>query len=154
MGFRFRKSIKAGPLKINMSKSGIGYSVGTKGARITKTAKGKTRVSANIPGTGVSYSTSVGKKRRSGSAQKGGGGILIKGFLLVVAAMFLIAIVDKFKGFFIAAVVIGAIVFCVVTYRKRKNIVNAEDLPAANDVPGEEALEEVHPQVSNINFNS
>ena len=55
MGFRFRKSIKAGPFRVNLSKSGIGYSVGTKGLRFTKKAGGGTRTTASIPGTGISY---------------------------------------------------------------------------------------------------
>ncbi len=58
MGFRFRKSISLGKgVRINLSKSGIGYSFGVKGARITKTAKGTTRTTIGIPGTGLSYST-------------------------------------------------------------------------------------------------
>lgn len=56
MGFRFRKSIKLpGGFRVNASKSGIGYSWGTKGFRVTKTAKGTTRTTASIPGTGISY---------------------------------------------------------------------------------------------------
>ena len=58
MGFRFRKSISVGKFgRINISKSGIGYSVGTKGLRFTKTATGKNRTTASIPGTGISYVT-------------------------------------------------------------------------------------------------
>lgn len=55
MGFRLRKSVKFGPARINISKSGIGYSVGTKGYRVTKTAKGTIRKTATIPGTGISF---------------------------------------------------------------------------------------------------
>lgn len=55
MGFRFRKSFGAGPFRINLSKSGIGYSVGGKGFRYTKKAGGGTRTTASIPGTGISY---------------------------------------------------------------------------------------------------
>lgn len=55
MGFRFRKSKSFGPFRVNFSKSGIGYSVGGKGFRITKTAKGTIRQTASIPGTGISY---------------------------------------------------------------------------------------------------
>lgn len=56
MGFRCRKSINlGGGFRINISKSGIGYSWGTKGYRITKTAKGTTRQTLSIPGTGLSY---------------------------------------------------------------------------------------------------
>ena len=44
MGFRFRKSIPIGKhFRINLSKSGVGYSWGVKGARFTKTANGKNR---------------------------------------------------------------------------------------------------------------
>ena len=64
MGFRFRKSIKAGPLRINLSKSGIGYSFGVKGARISHSATGRKRATFSIPGTGLSYSKSLTHKRK------------------------------------------------------------------------------------------
>ena len=41
MGLRFRKSINIGPLRINFSKSGIGFSLGVKGFRVSRSAKGK-----------------------------------------------------------------------------------------------------------------
>ncbi len=64
MGFRFRKSIKiGGGAKINFSKSGIGYGWGVKGFRLTKTARGSGRVTASIPGTGMSYSTESKAKK-------------------------------------------------------------------------------------------
>lgn len=54
MGFRFRRSINlGGGFKINLSKSGIGYSWGTKGYRISRTARGTTRRTYSIPGTGI-----------------------------------------------------------------------------------------------------
>ena len=63
MGFRYRKSINlGGGFRINMSKSGIGYSWGVKGYRVTKTAKGTTRRTASIPGTGISYVQEEGKR--------------------------------------------------------------------------------------------
>lgn len=56
MGVRYRKSINLGHgFRINISKSGIGGSWGTKGFRVTKTAKGATRFTVSIPGTGLSY---------------------------------------------------------------------------------------------------
>lgn len=63
MGLRFRKSFKAGPARVNLSKSGVGFSVGTKGYRVTKMANGRTRKTASIPGTGVSYVTESSKKK-------------------------------------------------------------------------------------------
>jgi hypothetical protein len=41
MGIFFRKSINLGFLRINFSKSGIGFSFGIPGFRIVKPAKGK-----------------------------------------------------------------------------------------------------------------
>ena len=67
MGYRFRKSIKAGPVRINVSKSGVGYSVGGKGFRYTKKAGGGTRTTVSIPGTGISHVRDSGKKAVTGS---------------------------------------------------------------------------------------
>jgi hypothetical protein len=65
MGFRYRKSFKAGPFRATVSKSGVSYSVGAKGARITKLANGKVQKTVSIPGSGLSYtSTSGGKKKQ------------------------------------------------------------------------------------------
>lgn len=72
MGFRYRKSINlGGGFKINLSKSGIGYSWGTKGFRVSKTARGTTRRTYSIPGTGISYVDETGS--RSGNRNRSGG---------------------------------------------------------------------------------
>ena len=54
MGWRYRKSLNLGPLRINFSKSGVGYSGGGKGCRVTKTAKGTVRRTVTLPG-GISH---------------------------------------------------------------------------------------------------
>ena len=65
MGFRYRKSINlGGGFRINISKSGVGYSWGVKGYRVTKTAKGTVRTTASIPGTGISF---VEETRQNGT---------------------------------------------------------------------------------------
>lgn len=69
MGVRYRKSINLGRgFRINISKSGIGYSYGVRGYRVTKTAKGSTRTTVSIPGTGISYVTETGKKKKGQSS--------------------------------------------------------------------------------------
>lgn len=68
MGFRFRKSINFGPFRLNFSKSGVGYSVGGKGFRVTKKAGGGHRTTASIPGTGISYVKDSPKKKASKSS--------------------------------------------------------------------------------------
>ena len=71
MGLRFRKSYKLpGGFRINLSKSGVGYSWGTKGYRITKTANGKVRKTVSIPGTGISHVTESKAKTRPVVAPK------------------------------------------------------------------------------------
>ena len=68
MGVRFRKSVNlGGGFRVNVSKSGIGYSWGTKGYRYTKTAKGSSRRTYSIPGTGLSYVSESGKSKRPSS---------------------------------------------------------------------------------------
>jgi hypothetical protein len=59
MGFRFRKSVNlGGGFRTTFSKSGAGFSWGTKGFRMTKKAGGGTRTTVSIPGTGISHVSS------------------------------------------------------------------------------------------------
>ena len=58
MGFFFRKSIGLGPLRINLSKRGIGVSAGVRGFRIGRSSTGRDYTRASIPGTGVGWQSS------------------------------------------------------------------------------------------------
>lgn len=72
MGARYRKTFKAGPIRVTASKSGISYSAGVKGARVTKRADGRVQTTLSAPGTGLSYtksSDSTAKTTRSGSTK-------------------------------------------------------------------------------------
>lgn len=65
MRLRYRKSINlGGGFRINLSKSGVGYSWGVKGYRVTKTAGGKVRTTTSIPGTGISFVEETGSNSR------------------------------------------------------------------------------------------
>jgi hypothetical protein len=68
MTLRFRKRIKIIPgIWLNLSKSGVSTSIGRKG--LTVNLKGsKTKTTASIPGTGISYSetSSNAQTTRSG----------------------------------------------------------------------------------------
>lgn len=50
MGFFFRRSAKVGPFRLNFSRSGMGASVGVKGARLTVTPRGTTYVTVGSHG--------------------------------------------------------------------------------------------------------
>ena len=65
MGFRFQKRIKIAPgVRLNLSKSGVSVSSGIRGATVNFSRRG-TRATLGLPGTGLSYSTKIGSKRRS-----------------------------------------------------------------------------------------
>lgn len=52
MGWRFRRSFSIGPVRINISKTGMGVSVGARGLRVGAGPRGP-YTSTSIPGTGV-----------------------------------------------------------------------------------------------------
>ncbi len=71
MGFYLKKSINLGPLKLNLSNSGIGISTGTKGLRTGVDSKGRMYVSG---GKGVlRYKKYLSTKK--GAASEGESGI-------------------------------------------------------------------------------
>ncbi len=70
MGLNFRKSVGLGPFKVNLSKSGIGYSVGGKGFRTGVSSKGRKYSTFSLPGTGISYTTSSKDKLLGGVLDK------------------------------------------------------------------------------------
>jgi hypothetical protein len=55
MGLYYRKSVNLGPFRVNLSKSGVGYSVGGRGFRVGTTSRGLKYTSFSIPGSGVGY---------------------------------------------------------------------------------------------------
>lgn len=64
MGFNFKKIFNLGKgFRTTVSKSGVGFSWGMKGFRISRTAKGDIRNTFSIPGTGISYSQNVATKK-------------------------------------------------------------------------------------------
>ncbi len=68
MGFGFRKSFKIAPgVRMSVGKRGIGLSAGVKGLRVSANTSGRNRVTASIPGTGLSYSSSLSSGRRQKS---------------------------------------------------------------------------------------
>ncbi|GAA1867044.1 hypothetical protein GCM10009736_38140 [Actinomadura bangladeshensis] len=51
-----------GPFRINLSKKGVGHSVGARGARYTRSADGRRQITFRIPGTGLSWRRSLGRR--------------------------------------------------------------------------------------------
>ena len=77
MSIRFRRSIKIAPgVKVNLTKTGVGMTVGPRGAHYSVHSSGRVTRSVGLPGTGLYYQsrTSVQKapsvqKARTGRAQ-------------------------------------------------------------------------------------
>lgn len=63
VGFRFRKSVRFGPLRVNLGKRGIGTSIGVPGARITNSSTGQKYLTLGIPGTGLSWTKTLNSRR-------------------------------------------------------------------------------------------
>ena len=61
MGFYVRKSLRAGPFRVNLSKSGIGMSVGVPGFRVGSGPRGNY---VNVGAHGIYYRTTLGGGRR------------------------------------------------------------------------------------------
>jgi Protein of unknown function (DUF4236) len=62
VGWSYRKSIKVGPFRFNLSRRGVGHSVGARGARYTRTADGRREMTFRIPGTGLSWRRPLGSR--------------------------------------------------------------------------------------------
>lgn len=71
MGLRFKKSIKLGKgVKLNLGKKSAGISFGGKGHSTSINSKGRMTNTIGIPGTGLSYTSTVGgKKSKKGSSK-------------------------------------------------------------------------------------
>lgn len=64
MGFRFRRSFRVMlGWRVNLSKSGVSSSFGTRGAWFTIGPRG-TRTTVGIPGTGLSYTTQSSRRHQ------------------------------------------------------------------------------------------
>jgi hypothetical protein len=79
MTWRFRRSLRLGPLRLNFAKSGLSsVSLGGRGASLNVPIgrAGGTRATAGLPGTGLSYSSELGHPSTSQrrQAQRGSDG--------------------------------------------------------------------------------
>jgi len=89
MGFRFQRRIRVVPgVRLNLSKSGIGASMGRTGLRLGMDAKRRKYLSLGLPGTGLSYRTYFGRPVTPEILKKGSYAVVV-----IVAARSLIAIV-------------------------------------------------------------
>lgn len=73
MGLRFRKSFKVAPgVRVNVGKKSVGVSVGGRSGHISVNSNGRKTIGASIPGTGISFSESLGSSNRDDHAKNSG----------------------------------------------------------------------------------
>jgi hypothetical protein len=89
MGFRFQRRIRIAPgVRLNLSKSGLGGSVGRNGLRLGSDAKRRKYFSVGLPGTGLSYRTFFGRPVTPQILRKlGYAAIIVAVFLGVIAVL-------------------------------------------------------------------
>lgn len=91
MGLNFRKSIKvADGVKLNVGKKSAGVSVGGKYVGASFNSRTGARVRASLPGTGLSYTKSLGgsKKSTSKKRKKSAASTILLVAVVVIAVLF------------------------------------------------------------------
>ncbi len=88
MGLNFRKSIKLlDGVKLNVGKKSVGVSIGTKGAHYSINSSGKQTATVGIPGTGLSYSKTLGKSKKAKSKKAILGFVAVAAIVLVIVGV-------------------------------------------------------------------
>ena len=65
MGLKWRKSMSMGPIRANVSTSGVGWTINLGLCRLGLNARGRLYFSVGIPGTGLYYTTNVNNQSKS-----------------------------------------------------------------------------------------
>ena len=65
MGLKWRKSMSVGPIRANVSNSGVGWTINLGLCRLGLNAQGRLYFSVGIPGTGLYYTTNVNNQSKS-----------------------------------------------------------------------------------------
>lgn len=116
MGFNFRKSIKIGPARVNLSKSGIGYSVGAGGVRYTKSPKRK-------------------KKSKGNSLWE-----FVKGIFCIAALAVIVTLVHDYWQWILATLAVATVAFIAYWIHAQRRVrsigsAEAEQLESTAPVP-------------------
>jgi hypothetical protein len=121
MGFYLRKSFRAGPVRINLSKSGLGLSAGIRGLRVGSGPRGS-YIHAGRKGLYYRKKLSGGKSRQSDS----GSLVTLIGFIVGIAIIVYVVnwfIENPIVFFSLVATAIGLIALTVIIkYRSRSLI--------------------------------
>jgi hypothetical protein len=91
MGFRFQRRVRIAPgVRLNLSKSGVGVSMGRTGLRLGMDAARRKYFSVGLPGTGLSYRTFFGRRVTPATLKKVGFAVIVVAFGIVVLVALII----------------------------------------------------------------
>ena len=91
MGFRFQRRVRIAPgVRLNLSKSGVGVSVGRPGLRIGMDATRRKFFSVGLPGTGLSYRSFFGQRVTREALKKVGFTVFVAAVAVAVILAFVI----------------------------------------------------------------
>lgn len=143
MGWRYRKSTKIGPFRLNFSKSGIGWSVGFGHYRRTKMANGRIRRTVTMPfgvsyveetkGSGKTAKAAKAAKPSAASSQSGYGPrwkVILLGVLLIICGLYN-APTNRVVGCEISIIGIAILAWDAWRHHKIKN----QNRPVVEDTP-------------------
>jgi hypothetical protein len=152
MRFGFRKSIRIGGLKLNLSKTGIGASAGIKGLRLGINAKGKTYISGGKHG--IYYRETLGQKGKSSLSNNSffvDDNETNKGCFLVAIGVFCF-ILGLFSPMFFIVPLIQIILFIREISREKRDKTNSEVLiDAINDCIQKNDIKLLISKLSDVN---
>ncbi|MFO7974835.1 MAG: DUF4236 domain-containing protein [Candidatus Hydrogenedentota bacterium] len=126
MGFYLRKSFRAGPVRLNLSKSGLGFSGGVKGARVGLGPRGA-YVHGGRHGLYYRKYMASGQARSQSEAEAHSCVVLLMVLAAVAVGSFLLVLLVLNPGIFVfgAAAVLGVVAFRSVAAARRRRRLGA-----------------------------
>ena len=117
MGFYIRKSFRAGPVRLNLSKSGLGVSAGVKGLRIGSGPRGSY---VHAGRGGLYYRKNLGNKTKYSSTSHNSSGLLgiIGGIIALVILVYVVQWFVENPAIFIFLVTVAALITGFLFYKK------------------------------------
>lgn len=139
MGMFIRKSFKVGGVRLNLSKSGLGFSTGVKGLRLGVDSRGKSYVAGGRHGLYFKENLSGGKSRKQTQAtnsSRSGTGFII--FLFIIG---IIIIINNPDFLWLIGLVFVVVIFIKILNIIKKKKMNKLEMLIIQNMQNENFLE-------------
>jgi len=94
VAWAFRRIFNLGPLRINLSKKGAGFSIGARGFRVGRDANGYRYTHTSLPGTGI-YRRDYYSSSLQGNQSRGRRYFPLKYFIFLMVLAFVLWVVIR-----------------------------------------------------------